>query len=641
MNMRRTFPAALLLLSGIAIGVPASPSAASEAGMAAAEQVSEASYRDYLDNWLYTHAGDNRGFGAEHDMAVSNIEMLFTLLGYDVVLHPFQYSSTTYYNVVATKTGTVHPTQEYIVGSHLDSVDNPGADDNASGTALILEAARVLAQYDSAYTIRFIAFDREEQGLIGSSAYVADVAGTDILGMVSTDMVAYNLGTNAGTIHGGSGSTNLKNDMAAAVTEYGDGLSPIPAGASGGSDHAPFENAGYEAVLLIEDWGNPYYHTMQDNVDEVGYIDYAYATRMTRSIVGWLVDAAEVDIAVNTLSFTLPSGVPEYMNPNGGTRIRVEVVGLGTEVPDPGTGLLHYDTGSGWQSVPMEVVSPNVYDAILPWADCPDVVSYYFSADSMTAANYTWPRTAPGDSFSSIAAYGLDVSSYEDFEDAPGWTTEVLGATSGQWQLGVPVNDPGWEYDPASDSDGSGNCFLTQNEIGNTDVDAGAVRLTSPNFDMTGGGTLAYDYYLYLTNSAGGLDMMLVEMSNNGGLAWVEVTRHDTSGGLNWRTGEITTADMIAALVPPTTEMKIRFTANDADPQSIVEAGIDALRIQEFDCTDPCPSDVTGNGVVDVQDFLALLAAWGSTSGPADINDDGIVNVADFLQLLAEWGPCP
>ena len=120
-----------------------------------------------------------------------------------------------------------------------------------------------------------------------------------------------------------------------------------------------------------------------------------------------------------------------------------------------------------------------------------------------------------------------------------------------------------------------------------------------------------------------------------------ELVVHDTSGGLNWRTHEITTAQLITAGVPPTSEMKIRFTANDADPQSIVEGGVDALRIQDFDCTDPCPSDVNGDGTVNVQDFLGLLADWGATGGPADVNGDGTVNVEDFLQMLAEWGPCP
>jgi hypothetical protein len=53
-----------------------------------------------------------------------------------------------------------------------------------------------------------------------------------------------------------------------------------------------------------------------------------------------------------------------------------------------------------------------------------------------------------------------------------------------------------------------------------------------------------------------------------------------------------------------------------------------------------CPADLVADGVVDVSDFLLLLAAWGDTSGPGDIDGDGIVGVTDFLALLAAWGPC-
>jgi hypothetical protein len=56
----------------------------------------------------------------------------------------------------------------------------------------------------------------------------------------------------------------------------------------------------------------------------------------------------------------------------------------------------------------------------------------------------------------------------------------------------------------------------------------------------------------------------------------------------------------------------------------------------------PCPADIDGDGVVNVTDFLALLAAWGPNPGhPADINGDGTVGVNDFLELLASWGGCP
>jgi len=214
------------------------------------------------------------------------------------VLEPFTYSGGTYYNIIATMVGTVHPDQEYIIGAHYDSVNNPGADDNASGTALVLQVASVLSQYPSDYTIRFIGFDREEQGLIGSRAYVNTHLGANILGMISTDMVAYNKGTNTVDIFGGPGSVALRGAIAAAVTEYGQGLIPSQGGAHSGSDHRPFELAGYPACLFIEDWGNPNYHSPRDSVDTPNYIDYAYAARMARSITGFLVDSAGVQVSL-------------------------------------------------------------------------------------------------------------------------------------------------------------------------------------------------------------------------------------------------------------------------------------------------------------------------------------------------------
>jgi hypothetical protein len=290
-----------VLAAGFSVAVVGT-AAASDEGHAAADQVSEASYRYFLgdnegvEGILYTHAGDNRGFGPEHDLARDNIVAELESYGLVVTLEPFEYWGNTYYNVVGTKIGTTYPTRQYIVGAHYDSVDNPGADDNASGVALVLEAARILTQYDSDYTIRFIAFDREEQGLIGSDAYVDAHILDDIQGMISADMVAYNNGANSADIYGRSASSPIKNALADAVAEYGDGLAYAIQGPLDASDHAPFEWAGFQACLLIEAWGNPYYHTQNDNVDISGYIDYAFAVRMTRSIVGFLVDNAGVQV---------------------------------------------------------------------------------------------------------------------------------------------------------------------------------------------------------------------------------------------------------------------------------------------------------------------------------------------------------
>ena len=143
---------------------------ASDAGMAAADQVSEISYIDFMDNWLYTHAGDNRGYGPEHDLARDNILNHFNSLGLQTSLHPFTFTAGSTYsganNVIGVLPGAATPGQLVIIGGHYDSDDNPGADDNASGTAGVMEAARVMSQYSFDHSLMFVAWDGEEKGLV-------------------------------------------------------------------------------------------------------------------------------------------------------------------------------------------------------------------------------------------------------------------------------------------------------------------------------------------------------------------------------------------------------------------------------------------------------------------------------------------
>lgn len=263
------------------------------------EDVSEASYRSFLGEpppgqpgILYTHLGHNRGLGGpEHDLARTNILNTFLSFGLNAYLDPFTYSGNTYYNVVAVKPGVVNPSAIYIVGAHYDSVNNPGGDDDASGVAGVLEAARVLSQYMFEATLIMIAFDREEQGLIGSNAYATAHRFDDIRGMVALDMIAYNpSGINAARLYGRT--LPIQNAMIAALARYG--ISAAGYGVLDASDHAPFEWQGKPATLLIE-WAaflNPHYHQPTDSVDTPNYIDYDFATRMVRATVDYLVNSA-------------------------------------------------------------------------------------------------------------------------------------------------------------------------------------------------------------------------------------------------------------------------------------------------------------------------------------------------------------
>lgn len=263
------------------------------------DQVTVPQYTAYLDNSLYTHAGSNRGGGTQHDLARQQILSTFQSLGLTTSLDDFAYSGATYYNVVGVLPGALRPNDYYVIGAHYDSANTPGADDNASGVAGVMEAARAMSRFRFAASVVFIAFDREEQGLVGSTAWAVEHSADHILGMISLDMIAYNP---AGATHdqarlytsNGAGNT-VTSGLDAALETYG-GLTAVFSGGISASDHYPFGTRGFPSALLIESsWPtNPNYHRAGDTVDTAGYIDYEYATAMTRGVVGFVASEAEV-----------------------------------------------------------------------------------------------------------------------------------------------------------------------------------------------------------------------------------------------------------------------------------------------------------------------------------------------------------
>ncbi|MFW6162389.1 MAG: S8 family serine peptidase, partial [Planctomycetota bacterium] len=253
----------------------ASVSLATAAVSDVAAGVDEAVYTDYLDNWLYTHDGHDRGpSGAEHDLARDNIQSLLGGFGLAAALDPFRYSGETWHNVVAVQPGVARPEDIYVVGAHYDSVSNPGADDNASGVAGVLEAARVLSRFDFEASLAYIAFDMEETGLHGSRHYAQAHADESILGMVSLDMIAYNPeGSyhNQVAVYQHDQLGPIADDLEAAFGLYGRGVTVGEIGTMGRSDHEPFEDEGFDAALVSERASNPHYHDPEDSMDTPDY----------------------------------------------------------------------------------------------------------------------------------------------------------------------------------------------------------------------------------------------------------------------------------------------------------------------------------------------------------------------------------
>ncbi|GIG68122.1 M20/M25/M40 family metallo-hydrolase [Phytomonospora endophytica] len=146
-----------------------------------------------------------RGIGAARDWIAGELRghggrLRVTLQSYLQPPAPRIPTPTVITNVVATLPGTVTPNRTYVVSGHYDSRvtdvmnhtdDAPGADDDASGVAVAMELARILAEHEPDATIVFTAVAGEEQGLYGSRYQAAQykAAGVDVQGMFSNDIV--------------------------------------------------------------------------------------------------------------------------------------------------------------------------------------------------------------------------------------------------------------------------------------------------------------------------------------------------------------------------------------------------------------------------------------------------------------------
>ncbi|MCP3904661.1 MAG: hypothetical protein GY715_13625 [Planctomycetes bacterium] len=346
---------------------------------------------------------------------------------------------------------------------------------------------------------------------------------------------------------------------------------------------------------------------------------------------------------LSLLAFTFPSGLPDLVNSSGSTTVRVEVNGV-TGSPEPGTGTFYVDDGGGLQTIPMAVVSPNVYDATFPPASCGASISYYFSAETTTSATQFHPVGAPTNTLSAIAADSSTAVFDDDGETDPGWTVSGV-VDDGAWNRGVPAGG-GDRGDPGTDADGSGQCWLTDNVDGNSDVDGGTTILTSPILDATGDGTyITYSRWYSNTNGSNpNSDIFEVEVSDNGGSTWTDLETvgpagAEADGGWNSRTYRV--ADIVGTA---NDQFRIRFMASDLGTGSVVEAGVDAVKIEQFECGGvPCAEDLDGSGDVGFGDILTIIGAWGPCGVPCpeDLSGNGNVDFADILAVIAAFGSCP
>lgn len=234
----------------------------------------------------------------------------------------FPNRSTQGINIIGSITGDEGEHEYYIIDGHYDTVSStPGADDNASGTAGMLEAMRILSQFNFKKGIRFIGFDMEELGLVGSRFYARNITKDEnILGMINFEMIAYTCKGEPECkdfVNADSSIYNIRSSFASTMSdnflEIGNTYVPelkITAVMDDGdpnfrrSDHAPFWDIGVDALFLADgaNFRNPHYHKSSD---ELKTLDIAFATNIVKTTVGTIAKLAGFNHKGSAISTTI------------------------------------------------------------------------------------------------------------------------------------------------------------------------------------------------------------------------------------------------------------------------------------------------------------------------------------------------
>lgn len=256
-----------------------------------------------FESWCHLTNTTARAFVAER----------FRSLGYEVRFDSSDVHPATS-NVVAELRGTTKPQEVILLGAHADAFYE-GADDNSSSVAVMLEVARLLSTRPLARTVRFVAFDHEEIGLVGSTRHLASYPKPKVA--LALDCVGYADATpgSQGSLPGfpvppsGDFLAVIANDNSRAQLEAtfavaagqpdvpplqgiiapGNGAGPL-SGNLMRSDHAPFWLAGETALFFTDtaNFRNPNYHLPTDTPDTLDPVFLGGVARVTTmAIVTW------------------------------------------------------------------------------------------------------------------------------------------------------------------------------------------------------------------------------------------------------------------------------------------------------------------------------------------------------------------
>lgn len=242
------------------------------------------------------------GFGVKEVGTAANTNTLNWLIdkyqsyGYtDIKIDTFSYASQFAYNLIVTKTGSLYPNRYVVIDGHYDTKTGVGANDNGSGTSIIIETARLLKNVDTEFSIKFIHFSAEEVGLVGSSHYVNNTVvpqNLDLKVVLNIDEVGGVSSLTNNTIVCERDENNIPSTNNIASANYTDTLATCIELYSNlnteisyayASDYMPFQSAGKVITGLFEKNESPYRHTANDIIANM---DVNYVFEVGKGTIG-------------------------------------------------------------------------------------------------------------------------------------------------------------------------------------------------------------------------------------------------------------------------------------------------------------------------------------------------------------------
>lgn len=237
----------------------------------------------------------------------------------------FSFSGINSTNLVVTKTGTLYPNTYVIICGHYDSINGAGVNDNGSGVSVMFEVARILKSIDTQYSIKFIHFSGEEQGLMGSDHYVENVVNAtnpkmNIKLVINLDEVGGVAGQTNNTITcerdndapttNNAASLQMTNQLMTCVGLYSNLNTHLATAYS--SDYMPFQSNNEIITGLFEYNESPYRHTINDTKANM---DPAYVYQIAKAMVGASMHFAVATNLLNTTNANSRKKNVLYPNP--------------------------------------------------------------------------------------------------------------------------------------------------------------------------------------------------------------------------------------------------------------------------------------------------------------------------------------